>query len=49
MRMHEVESLKYTFCIREGREHDHDVEDLMTRTEDIKSSFTPPLGNLHLS
>ena len=42
----EVESLKYTLCICEGREHDHDVEYLMARTEYIESLSAPSLRNL---
>lgn len=44
--MTEVESLKYTLCICEGREHDHDVEYLMARTEYIESLSAPSLRNL---
>lgn len=47
--MNEVESLKDTFRIRERRENNHDMEDLMTGTDDIKLLSTPSLRDLDIS
>lgn len=46
MRMIIIKCLQHAQSVRQARKDNHDVQDLMARTEDVKAARMPFLGEL---